>query len=64
MAGGVWYGKTLLASWLIGGIAQQLAGVFLLIGVGVVIYYFILYSLKLPELTVITDKVSQRFRKS
>jgi len=64
MSGGVWGGKVLLSSLLVGGIPSQLAGVFLLIGFGVVIYATVLYSLKLPELTIIVEKVSQRFRKS
>jgi putative peptidoglycan lipid II flippase len=64
MGGGVWYGKFLLSSWLTGKIPQQLVAVFLLIGVAVVIYYAVLYTLKLPELTTITEKFVQRFRKS
>ena len=64
MGGGVWYGKILLSSWLTGKIPQQLVAVFLLIGVAVVIYYAVLYTLKLPELTIITKKFVQRFRKS
>ncbi|HER62631.1 MAG TPA: murein biosynthesis integral membrane protein MurJ [Desulfobacteraceae bacterium] len=64
MAAGVWGGKILLASWLAGGILLQLAGVFLLIGAGAVIYYGALHTLKLPEMEFITGKILQRFRKS
>ena len=64
MGGGVWGGKIVLTSLLTGGILQQLIGVFLLVGSGVGIYYFTLYSLKLPELMIITDKITQRFGRS
>ncbi len=64
MAGGIWSGKIILSSLLTGGIPHQLVGVFLLIGFGVLLYYAVLYWLKLPELTIITEKFVQRFRKS
>lgn len=64
MAGGVWGGKIILSSWLTGGILQQLAGLFLLIGAAVVLYYAVLSTLKLPELTIISEKIFQRLRKS
>ncbi len=64
MAITLWGMKTWLSAWLQAGIIQQLAAVLLLIGFGATIYYAVLYSLKLPELTVVTEKIVQRFRKS
>ena len=64
MSIGVWGLKILLHSWLIGNILQQLISVFLLITAGAGIYYFILYALRLPELTVIVEKLRQRFGKN
>ena len=64
MAGGVWVAKMALVSFLAGGILLQLIGVFLLIGTGVTIYYFVLYSLKLPEFMLVMDKITQRIYKS
>lgn len=60
---GVWGGRNLLDSWLTGAVFQQLIGVFLLVGAGAFIYYIVLYALKLPELTMIIDKIRQRFGK-
>ena len=64
MAGGVWGGKIFLSPWLAGSISGQLAGLLLLIGMAVVMYYAVLSTLKLPELTIITEKISQRLRRS
>ncbi|MHB8790728.1 MAG: murein biosynthesis integral membrane protein MurJ [Desulfobulbaceae bacterium] len=64
MAGAVWGLSRWLAPWLHGALPLQLLGVLGIIGVGAVIYYLVLASLKLPELTVITDKIGQRLRRS
>ena len=64
MAGAVWGLTRWLAPWLQGAILLQLFGVLGIVGAGAVIYYLVLATLKLPELTVITDKVVQRLRKS
>jgi putative peptidoglycan lipid II flippase len=60
MAAAVWGMKTWLSPLLLGGIAPQLIGVLGIIGAGGLIYYLMLLSLKLPELTIITEKVLQR----
>ena len=60
----VWGMKTMLFSWLQGVIILQLAGVLLTIASGGLVYYAALHVLKLPELTVITEKLLQRFRNS
>jgi putative peptidoglycan lipid II flippase len=64
MAGAVWGLARWLASWLHGALPLQLIGVLGIIGVGAVIYYLVLAALKLPELTVITEKISQRLEKT
>jgi putative peptidoglycan lipid II flippase len=64
MATAVWGLKMLLSSLLHGGIAAQLAGVLGIIVAGGLIYYLVLLSLKLPELTIITEKILQRLRGS
>ena len=58
----VWGLKSLLGHWLTGNLVFQLAGVFLMIASGGLVYYITLYALKLPELTFIADKLVQRFR--
>ncbi|MHB8809622.1 MAG: murein biosynthesis integral membrane protein MurJ [Desulfobulbaceae bacterium] len=60
MAGAVWGLSRWLAPWLQGTILLQLFGVLGIIGAGAVIYYLVLATLKLPELTVITGKIMQR----
>jgi len=62
MSLGVWGLRILLNSWLTGALVLQMAGVFLIIASGGLIYYVTLFALKLPELTVIADKLLQRFR--
>jgi putative peptidoglycan lipid II flippase len=64
MAGAVWGLTRWLAPWLQGALPLQLLGVLGIVGTGAVIYYLVLASLKLPELTVITGKIVQRLRKS
>ena len=64
MAGAVWILARWLAPWLQGAIFLQLIAVLGIIGVGAVIYYLVLAGLKLPELTVITEKIMHRLRKS
>lgn len=64
MSFAVWGLMIVLGSWLTGQIILQLAGVFLIIATGGGIYYMLLYALKLPELTFITEKLRQRFGKT
>ncbi|MHB1349161.1 MAG: murein biosynthesis integral membrane protein MurJ [Desulfobulbaceae bacterium] len=64
MTGAVWQLSRLLAPWLHGAIFLQLLGVLGTIGAGAIIYYLALTALKLPELTVITDKIVRRLRRS
>lgn len=63
MAGAVWALKTWLSSLLHGGIALQVLAVLGIIGAGALVYYLILLSLKLPELTIVTEKILQRLGK-
>jgi putative peptidoglycan lipid II flippase len=60
MAACVWSSRGFLISWLQGSIPQQLAGVFLLIFLGVLVYYGVLAALRLPELAFITGRIRQR----
>ncbi|MDW7774404.1 MAG: murein biosynthesis integral membrane protein MurJ [Desulfobulbaceae bacterium] len=64
MSLGVWGLRILLDSWLNGSIILQLIGVVLIVAAGAVIYYVILSLLRLPELTLITEKIRQRLGKS
>jgi len=64
MAGVVWLLQMLLDSWLHGGKFLQLTGVLTIVAVGGASYYLVLLSLKLPELTVISEKILQRLRRS
>jgi putative peptidoglycan lipid II flippase len=64
MTGAVWLLSRLLAPWLHGAIFLQLLGVLGTIGAGAIIYYLALTALKLPELTVITEKIVRRLRGS
>ncbi len=64
MVAAIWGLKIWLLPWLLVGIIKQLAAVLLLIGIGATIYYAVLYMLKLPELTIVTEKIFQRLRKS
>ena len=52
------------AGLLFGGIAERLAGVFLLIGAGGVVYTIALYLLKVEEFESLTQKVVQKLRSS
>lgn len=64
MAAAVWGLKIWLSPLLLGGITPQLIGVLGIIGAGGLIYYLILLSLKLPELTIVTEKILQRLHGS
>ncbi|HBI15272.1 MAG TPA: murein biosynthesis integral membrane protein MurJ [Desulfobulbaceae bacterium] len=64
MAFSVWLLGRWLAPLLHGALFLQLIGVLGIVGAGAVIYYLVLVALKLPELTVITAKITQRLRKS
>ncbi len=54
----------LLSGWLHGPVLLQLAGVFTAIATAAGAYGLVLHALGLPELTVITSKVAQRFSRS
>lgn len=56
--------KGMLDSWLYGNKLLQLAAVISIIIAGALTYYTTLYSLKLPELRFITDKLYQRFKRA
>ncbi len=56
--------RNLLAGWLTGHLLLQCLGVFILISSSGLIYGISLHLMKLPELTVITQKIIQRFKKS
>jgi len=64
MAAAVWGLKSWLSSWLLGGIVPQLIAVLGIIVAGGLIYYLTLLSLKLPELTIVTEKILHRLGKS
>jgi putative peptidoglycan lipid II flippase len=64
VCGTLWGLQGLLGVWLGGSIWWQVAGLSMLIGVGVGIYVVGLQLLRLPEFTLLTGKLSQRFRKS
>lgn len=63
MSAGLWWARGWASPYLHGSIALQLPMVFLLIFIGATLYGATLYSLKLPELEFITDKIRQRFKK-
>ncbi len=63
MSGGLWWVKGLVSPYLQGSIAVQLVLVFSLILVGAVLYGVTLHFLKLPELKLITEKISRRLKK-
>ena len=64
MSGTLWGLQGVLGAWLGGSIWWQVAGLAVLIGVGVGIYVAGLQLLRLPEFTLLTGKLVQRFRKS
>ena len=64
MSGSIWGMQQLLAPWTNGSTLLQGAAMAALIGVGVGIYAISLQLLRLPEFTLLTGKVAQRFRKS
>lgn len=59
----VWGLKKVLAPWLTGQVIQQLLGVLLIIAAGGGMYYIVLYALRLPELTLIADRIRRRLGK-
>ncbi len=62
MTSGIWLLKSSLTAWLHGQLLMQLTGVFLLIGIGVLIYAVSLQLLGLPEFTLLTDKMKKKIR--
>jgi len=64
MCGGIWGMQRLLAPWTSGPILVQIVALAALIGVAVAIYAASLQLLRLPEFTLLTGKVVQRFRRS
>jgi putative peptidoglycan lipid II flippase len=64
MAGGILLLKNFLGDWLVGPTLLQAAGLTVLIGVGVGLYLISLQLLRLPEFTLLTGKLVQRFRRS
>ena len=64
MSGAVLGLKAWLSLWLKGALLFQLLGVLGIILTGGVIYYLVLHRLGLPELTLITDKIRQRLRRT
>ena len=64
MSGGIWGLQRLLAPWMIGSTLVQIGALVVLIGVAVGIYVAGLQLLRLPEFTLLTGKLVQRFRRS
>lgn len=63
MSAGLWWIKGWASPFLQGSIAVQLVLVFSLILLGAVLYVVTLHFLKLPELDLITEKISRRLKK-
>ncbi|WP_310599449.1 murein biosynthesis integral membrane protein MurJ [Desulfobulbus sp.] len=64
MCGGIWGLELLLAPWQQGAVWAQAGVLVLLVGVAVTIYAVGLQVLRLPEFTLLTGKLVQRWRKS
>lgn len=64
MSGALWGLQGVLGAWLGGAIWWQAAALAMLIGVGVGVYVAGLQLLRLPEFTLLTGKLVQRFRRS
>lgn len=64
MSAGLLVLKGQVESWLHGVLLLQITGVFSLIGSGCLLYFLSLHVLKLPEMRTLTDKLSQRWRRS
>lgn len=64
MSGGIWGLQQLLAPWLQGARLLQIGAVLLIIGTAVGLYGVSLQLLRLPEFTLLTGKLVQRFRRS
>lgn len=64
MCGGIWGLQQVLAPWTNGPVLLQIGALIVLIGVGAGMYVIGLQLLRLPEFTLLTGKVVQRFRRS
>jgi putative peptidoglycan lipid II flippase len=64
MCGGIWGLQQVLAPWTDGPVLLQIGALIVLIGVGAGMYVIGLQLLRLPEFTLLTGKVVQRFRRS
>lgn len=64
MCGGIWGLIQVLAPWMGGPVLAQIGAMAIVIGVAVGIYGASLQLLRLPEFTLLTGKVAQRFRRS
>ncbi|MDR3628839.1 MAG: murein biosynthesis integral membrane protein MurJ [Desulfocapsaceae bacterium] len=53
--------RSILASWLIGNLLQKSIALFTLIASSALLYCFVLYQLRLPELTEILHKLRAKF---
>ena len=60
----IWWLREALAHWLNGSLTTQIAGLTVTIGTGVILYGASLQLLRLPEFTLLTGKLAQRFRRS
>ena len=61
MASGVWGLRVWLASWLEGSLARQIPALALIVAAAALLYGVMLQVLRLPEFTLLTGKVRQRF---
>ncbi len=59
-----WWGRNCVDAWLHGPLTLQAAGVFGLILCAATVYGLLLQLLKLPEFTVLTEKMLHRFARS
>lgn len=64
MCAGIWGVQRVLAPWMHGPTLVQIAALGMVIGMAVGIYGMMLQLLRLPEFTLLTAKVVQRFRRS
>lgn len=64
MCGAIWGGRQVCAVWMQDSVITQVVAMAALIGIAVGIYAVSLQLLRLPEFTLLTGKVVQRFRKS
>ena len=61
MSAAIWFMQALLAPWLKGPIYQLLIGLIGIVVVATVLYATMLHTLRLPEFTLLSDKLIQRF---